>query len=131
MNAQLKGISMQLGAMSTQKTMMEALSNSAKIMGKVNEDMNVQEISTMVKTFQKEQMKAEMNQEMVAEAMDMGDAAEEADDVYNQILGEIGMNMESGANVGVGAIKSNAVPAMKEESKEEDDLEKRLAALGD
>ena len=40
--------------MGTQTTMMEALQNSAKIMGKVNEDMNVSEIQQMVKTFQKE-----------------------------------------------------------------------------
>jgi hypothetical protein len=38
-------------------------------------------------------MKAEMNQEMVNGAMDMnmGDVEEEADDVYNGILGEIGL----------------------------------------
>ena len=29
-------------------------------------------------------MKSEMKQEMVADAMDMGDVNEEADDVYNQ-----------------------------------------------
>ena len=38
--------------------------------------------------------------------MEMGDdVGEEADDVYNQILGEIGMDME-GAAVGMGGIKS-------------------------
>ena len=37
-----------------------------------------------------------MNSEMVADAMDMGDANEEADDVYNQILGEIGLGMDAG-----------------------------------
>jgi hypothetical protein len=39
---------------------------------------------------------------MMADAMDMGDTNEEADDVYNQILGEIGMSMED--SVGVGKI---------------------------
>ena len=38
-------------------------------------------------------MKAEMNSEMINDAMDMGDANDEADDVYEQILGEIGMEM--------------------------------------
>ena len=38
--------------------------------------------------------------------MDMGaDAEGEADDVYEQILGEIGMDMQ-GASVGVGGIAS-------------------------
>jgi len=32
--------------------------------------------------------------------MDMGDVNEEADDVYGQILGEIGLNLEDGKVVG-------------------------------
>ena len=63
--------------------------------------------------------------------MDMGEATQEADDVYNQILGEIGMDVEMGAQVGKGGIKSNAQPAKMEESKDEelDDIQARLAAL--
>ena len=79
-------------------------------------------------------MKSEMKQEMVADAMDMGDVNEEADDVYNQILGEVGMSMEEGGIVGIGGIASKApVMGVQEEEKqgEVDDLEKRLAALGD
>mmetsp|Transcript_8224 Transcript_8224/g.13764 ORF Transcript_8224/g.13764 Transcript_8224/m.13764 type:complete len:86 (+) Transcript_8224:392-649(+) len=76
-------------------------------MGKVNEDMNIQEIQSMVKTFQKEQMKAEINSEMVNDAMDMGEGNEEADEVYDQILGEIGLQMQDGLAVGVGGIASN------------------------
>ena len=54
-------------------------------------------------------MKAEITSEAMADAMDMGDTVEEADDVYNQILGEIGMDME-GAAVGMGAVgNANAV----------------------
>ena len=104
------------------------------MMGTVNADMNISEISTLMRNFQKEQMKSEMKQEMVADAMDMGDVNEEADDVYNQILGEVGFIMEEGAIVGVGGIASKA-PAMgvqeEEKTGEVDDLEKRLAALGD
>lgn len=49
-----------------------------------------------------------MQNDMVADAMDVGDAVgEEADDVYNAILGEIGMDVEVGAQTGVGAIASN------------------------
>ena len=38
-----------------------------------------------------------MNQEMIQDAMDMGDTQDEADDVYEQILGEIGMDVNTGA----------------------------------
>ena len=93
--------------MGTQQTVMESLSSASKIMGKVNEDMNIADIQKMMKEFQKEQMKAEMNQEMVGEAMDMGDMNEEADEVFDQILGEIGMKMEGEAIVGSGQIAGN------------------------
>ena len=39
---------------------------------------------------------------MVAEAMDMGDTQQEADEVFDQILGEIGMKIEGEAIVGQG-----------------------------
>ena len=72
---------------------MESLKSSSDIMNKVNGEMNISDISNKIKSFQKESMKAEMNSEMINDAMDMGDANEEADDVYEQILGEIGMEM--------------------------------------
>ena len=76
-------------------------------------------------------MKAEITGEAMADAMDMGDTAEEADDVYNQILGEIGMDME-GASVGMGKIGNPDAakqPAVANNAEEMDDLEARLAAL--
>ena len=56
--------------------------------------MDVAGISSMIREFQKESMKTEMKQEMIGDAMDMGDANEEADDVYNSILGEIGLQVD-------------------------------------
>ena len=68
----------------------------------------------------------------MADAMDMGaEGEEEADDVYNQILGEIGMNMDDPNAVGSAAI-AGKVAAPVEENKVDDavdDLEARLAAL--
>ena len=58
-----------------------------------------------MKDFQKEQMKQEMNSEMIGEAMDIGDAnTEEADGVYNQILGELEMEVNMGAQIGSAGI---------------------------
>jgi hypothetical protein len=65
--------------------------------------------------------------------MDVGaEETEEADDLYGQILGEIGLNLENGAAVGTSAIpQKQKVGAPMEEEKQEDvdDLEARLAAL--
>ena len=133
MNAQLKGISMQLSSMNTQTQVMESMGTATKVMQKVNKDMNIQEISAMMKDFQKEQMKAEIAGEQIQDAMDMGaDVEGEADDVYNQILGEIGMDMQ-GAAVGMGGIASAQAqqqPAAAQQNNEEmDELEARLAQL--
>jgi len=50
---------------------MGALSGSAQVMAKVNEDMDVNAIRDVLKSFNKEMGKAEMNGEMMNDAMDM------------------------------------------------------------
>ncbi len=94
--------------MGINNTVMTAMGNCTKVMAGANAQMDVKSISTMIRDFQKETMKTEMQNEMVGDAMDTSDAVgEEADDVYNAILGEIGMDVEVGAQTGVGAIASN------------------------
>jgi|TARA_B110000305_G_C19183686_1_gene513200 hypothetical protein len=56
--------------MNTQVQVMDSMGNATKIMGKVNKDMNVNEIMQMMKEYQKEQMKFEIKGETMADAMD-------------------------------------------------------------
>ena len=65
-------------------------------MAKLNEDMDIAAIQGVLKTFNKESMKAEFNQEAVNDAMEMGmdNVDEQADDIYNGILGEIGLEYQ-------------------------------------
>ena len=51
---------MQLSSMNTQTQVMESMGTATKVMQKVNGDMNIQDIMSMMKDFQKEQMKAEI-----------------------------------------------------------------------
>ena len=93
--------------------------------------MNVADMQTMIKDFQKAGMKLEMQGEMMTDAMDMGDAVdEEADDIYNGILGEVGLDV-AGAQVGATGIASQKVanPIAPVANEEVDDLDARLAAL--
>ena len=132
MKANLTGISLQLSAVGTQKSVMAALQATTGVLSDANKEMNVQDIMKMMKEFEKEKMKQEINSEAITDAMDMGDAVgEEADDVYNQILGEIGMQMDDPSAVGTKSLVSGKV-VQEEEKKDEalDDLEARLAALG-
>ena len=68
-------------------------------MSKINADMNVSDIKDVLKEFQKEMMKADMNGEMVADSMEMmedGETTANAEDLYEGILGEINLEYVSG-----------------------------------
>ena len=88
--------------------MVDALKGVNKVMTNVNENMDVNGIRDVLREFAKQSEKMEMQSEMMNDQMDMvmdnGDMADQADEVYGQILGEIGMNMESEISTGKGQI---------------------------
>uniref|UniRef100_A0A7S3SYF4 Uncharacterized protein n=1 Tax=Strombidinopsis acuminata TaxID=141414 RepID=A0A7S3SYF4_9SPIT len=111
---------------------MQALGGSTKVMQNINENMDIAQIRDVLKDFNKEMAKADMNGEMMGDAMDMmADPSEQADadDVYNGIMGEIGIDYNK--ETGTVANKSIATKAVEQEEVKEgnDELEARLAAL--
>jgi|Transcript_21631 hypothetical protein len=105
-------------------------------MSAVNAEMNPAQMQQTMKAFAMEMEKAGIQSEMMTDAFEMMEdpsAATDAEDVYNGILGEIGLEYSAGASaVPTGTIANpNAVqPVPAEENKaEENDLEARLAAL--
>ena len=76
---------------------MEALTGVNTVMTAVNENMNVANIREVCSSFAKQSEKMGMQSEMMNEqmdaAMDTGDQEADAEEVYNQILGEVGMNL--------------------------------------
>ncbi len=64
-------MTMQISSMQTQQAIMGALKGSSAVMSKINEDMDVAEIRDVLKQFNKEMTKADMNQEMMGDAFDM------------------------------------------------------------
>lgn len=135
MSSQLKGMAMKMSTQASYMEIMKGLQSSAGVMSAMNDQMDISSIQTVLKNFSKESMKAEVKQEAVADAMDMAmggaDIDEQADDIYNGILGEIGLEYEiSATGVKQGAIAKKGASAAAEEQKgESDDLEARLAAL--
>ena len=131
MGSQLTGMAMKMSTMSSYQEIIKSVSGSTQVMTRLNEDMDIASIQNVLKTFNKESMKAEFNQEAVNDAMEMGmdNVDEQADDIYNGILGEIGLEYQIQDPTRV----KPAVVKKKEEVKEEnaaaDDLEARLAAL--
>mmetsp|Transcript_31642 Transcript_31642/g.48396 ORF Transcript_31642/g.48396 Transcript_31642/m.48396 type:complete len:84 (-) Transcript_31642:174-425(-) len=83
---------MQLGTIQINAQMMESMKGVNKVMGKVNEEMSVKNIQEVIREFSKNSEKFGLQQEMMAESMDMAfggeEADNEADQVYNQICEE-------------------------------------------
>ena len=121
----------QMASMQMNQAVMEGLKGSTQVMQAVNADMNPAQMQQTMKAFAMEMEKAGIQSEMMTDAFEMMEdpsAAADAEDVYNGILGEIGLEY----NAGQAAVSSSKIanPAAQEEQKVEDDgLEARLAAL--
>ena len=87
------------------------LSGVVNVMGRVNAQMNPQQMVNTMKDFSKEMEKMGIQQDMMSDAMDMvgdGDTDAQAEEVYSQILGEVGMGVGQDIKTGTGEI---VVPA--------------------
>lgn len=130
MRTQMQSVSMQLTSMRTNETMAMAMGNCVKIMGRLNQTMNLPAMQNVMMQFEMEHGKMEMTQEMMDDAMGdmLGGADEEAqtDDVINQVMDELGL--EQGSMLGsVPAGTTN--PAEVTNSQADNELEKRMEQL--
>ena len=120
-----------MASMQMNQTVLQSLANSTQVMQAVNKEMNPAQMQQTMKAFAMEMEKAGMQMDMVQDGFEMMEdpgAAADAEDVYNGILGEIGLEYQEGQ--AAVPTTSLAQPAAQEEVKEEDDaLEARLAAL--
>ena len=94
--SQLRVIETQLASAQMNANMASNLSGVVNVMGRVNAQMNPQQMVNTMKDFSKEMEKMGIQQDMMADAMDMvgdGDTDAQAEEVYNQILGEVGMGV--------------------------------------
>ena len=95
MSAQLKAISMKLATVETNQSMVDGLKGVTKVMGQVNENMNIKNIQETLKEFQKQSDKMGMQEEMMNDAVDAGmdtaDDEAEGAALYGQICDEIGI----------------------------------------
>ena len=89
------------------QAMLSSLKGVNGVMSKLNADMNPQQMSQIMKEFAKESMKMEMQSELMTDQMEMmadPDSEAQAEDVYSQILGEIGMSLNGEMKTGSGEI---------------------------
>jgi len=127
---QMKGISSQMQLAASQSTMVGAMSGAAKAMGAVNATSDPVAMNKMLQEFQKQNEIMDAKQEMMDDGLDGlfddDTIEEEADDLTNQVLEEIGLDM-AGKMAAPAAGGRVAAPA--EAEAEDDGLAARLAAL--
>ena len=104
---------MKMSTATMNQNMIDALKGVNTVMANVNQDMDISGIREVLKEFAKQSEKMEMQQEMMSDqidlGMDTGDMVEQAEEVYSQILGEIGINLEGEMKAGTGALPSKQV----------------------
>lgn len=74
-------------------------------------------------------MQSEMMNDQMDMVMDNGDMQDQAEEVYQQILGEIGMNINAEVNAGKGKIGEQEAAQQQLGASEDADLQARLDAL--
>lgn len=92
--------------MQMNQQVLQSLQGSTQVMQAINADMNPQQMMQTMKAFSMEMEKAGIQSEMMSDAFEMMEdpsATADAEDVYNGILGEIGLEY----TVGAGAVPSN------------------------
>jgi len=99
MASQMTVMQNQMASMQMNQQVLQSLQSSTQVMSAVNADMNPAQMQQTMKAFAMEMEKAGIQSEMMGDAFDMMEdpsAALDAEDVYNGILGEIGLEYTSG-----------------------------------
>ena len=95
-SGQLTAVSLRISAISSLNELGNAMEEAAKSLTLVSNKLDTQKLNNMMKNMMKEDEKLEMKQEMMQDIMDsLGegmDNKEEEDEVYKQVLQEVGVN---------------------------------------
>jgi charged multivesicular body protein 2A len=125
----MRAVSLQISAMASTHQLTESIKGATQAMRFMNKTMNMPMLNQMLMEFARQTEMMEMGSEMMGEAIDMAmdgeEMEEETDGVVNQILDEIGINLDQTM---LNAPTSEKPPAKVETV--DTDLEERLNKLG-
>lgn len=129
MKTQIQAVSLKIQTLKSVDTMANAMKGVAKAMGKMNKTMNIPELQKTMAEFEKQSeimdMKQEMLDDAVDEAMDDGDEEEETELEVNKVMDELGLSI-SGDMI---AAPTTADPQAVQANAEDEDLQARLDKL--
>ncbi|KAL3744692.1 hypothetical protein ACJRO7_013891 [Eucalyptus globulus] len=142
LKSQLQGVSLRIQTMKSTLAMGEAMKGVTKAMGQMNRQMNLPALQKIMQEFERQNERMEMTSEVMGDAIDdalEGDEEEEeTEDLVNQVLDEIGINVNqelvNAPSTAVAAPAAQAKVAQAEATGNEDggidsDLQARLDNL--
>lgn len=98
LKSQLQGISLRIQTLKSTQAMAEAMKGVTKAMGQMNKQLNLPALQKIMLEFEKQNEKMEMTSEVMGDAIDdalEGDEEEEeTEDLVNQVLDEIGIDLD-------------------------------------
>merc|ERR1711976_167368 len=97
MRANIQAVSLKIQTLKSQSAMAQAMKGVTKAMGNMNKQMMMPEIQKIMMEFEKQSEIMDMKGEMMEDAIDdvMGDEddEEESDAIVNQVLDELGLQL--------------------------------------
>ncbi|KAK9818100.1 hypothetical protein WJX72_007167 [[Myrmecia] bisecta] len=146
LKSQLQAVSLRIQTLKSTQAMADAMRGATKAMGAMNKQMNLPALSQIMREFEKQNERMEMTSEMMGDAIDDAfegeDEEEESEDLVNQVLDEIGINLDSQLLTAPASKQQQAVAAPVEAAPEaigaasggggdgiDDDLQARLNNL--
>ncbi|KAI9363252.1 Snf7-domain-containing protein [Pilaira anomala] len=96
MKTQLQAVGLRIQTLSSSHQMAEAMKGATKAMGSMNRQMNLPQVQKIMMDFEKESemmdMKDELMNDAIDDAMEGEDDEEESDEIVSKVLDEIGIS---------------------------------------
>ncbi|KAL7267854.1 ESCRT-III subunit protein did4 [Rhizina undulata] len=138
MKTQLQAVSLRIQTVRSNEQMMQSMKGATTLLGSMNRSMNLPALQRIAMEFEKENDIMDQRQEMMDDAIDdvTGlDDEEESDEVVNQVLDEIGVDLnqalgETPSGLGTqNAVAEGRVAQAVGADAMDDDLQARLDSL--
>ncbi|KAG9791499.1 SNF7 family protein, partial [Aureobasidium melanogenum] len=137
MRTQLQAISLRIQTVRSNEQMMQSMKGATMLLGSMNRQMNLPALQRIAMEFERENDIMDQRQEMMDDAIDdvTGlEDEEEGEEVVNQVLDEIGVDLNNALGETPTGIQKAAVPEGRVAQAigggaEDDDLQARLDSL--
>ncbi|CAH0560808.1 unnamed protein product [Brassicogethes aeneus] len=97
MKANIQAVSLKIQTLRSQNTMAQAMKGVTKAMASMNRQLNLPQIQRILQDFEKQSeimdMKEEIMNDAIDDAMEGDDDEEESDAIVNQVLDELGLQL--------------------------------------